>query len=69
MLGCMCSKFMSIHGLKVAPTQSYWSMYHSIIMESLDKYAGLGFGGKTLFLMILNGIEVGHFKLITIRIE
>ena len=35
-------------GSKCAPTQSYWSMkYHSIIMESLDKYAGLGFGGKT----------------------
>ena len=35
-------------GHKYATTQSYWSMkYHSIIMESLDKYAGLGFGGKS----------------------
>lgn len=35
-------------GQKYAPTQSYWSMkYHSIIMDSLDKYAGLGFGGKS----------------------
>lgn len=33
-------------GQKLAGSQSYWSMkYHSIIMSSLDKYAGLGFGG------------------------
>lgn len=33
-------------GQRLAPSQSYWSMkYHSIIMNSLDKYAGLGFGG------------------------
>lgn len=35
-------------GHKYASTQSYWSMkYHSIIMDSLDKYAGLGFGGNS----------------------
>lgn len=33
-------------GFKYSKSQSYWSMkYHSIIMDSLDKYAGLGFGG------------------------
>ena len=33
-------------GQRLASSQSYWSMkYHSIIMDSLDKYAGLGFGG------------------------
>ncbi|WP_115127004.1 hypothetical protein [Synechococcus sp. GEYO] len=35
-------------GHKYAHTQSYWSMkYHSVIMDSLDKYAGLGFGGNS----------------------
>lgn len=35
-------------GSQIAPVQSYWSMkYHSIIMDSLNKYAGLGFGGKS----------------------
>lgn len=34
--------------MQLAPVQSYWSMkYHSIIMPSLQKYAGLGFGGKS----------------------
>lgn len=37
-------------GSRFAPSQSYWSMkYHSIIMSSLDKYAGLGFGGDSFF--------------------
>ena len=35
-------------GLQLAPVQSYWSMkYHSIIMPTLQKYAGLGFGGES----------------------
>lgn len=35
-------------GGRIVSSQSYWSMkYHSIIMDSLDKYAGLGFGGKS----------------------
>lgn len=35
-------------GSQLAPTQSYWSMkYHSIIMPTLQKYAGLGFGGTS----------------------
>ena len=34
-------------GMQLAPCQSYWSMkYHSIIMPTIQKYAGLGFGGK-----------------------
>ena len=34
-------------GAQHVNSQSYWSMkYHSIIMDSLDKYAGLGFGGE-----------------------
>lgn len=44
-----CVQNLSLYmGQKLAPSQSYWSMkYHSIIMDSLDKYAGLGFGGKS----------------------
>lgn len=35
-------------GLQLASSQSYWSMkYHSIIMPTIQKYAGLGFGGKS----------------------
>ena len=35
-------------GMQLAPCQSYWSMkYHSIIMPSIQKYAGLGFGGNS----------------------
>lgn len=35
-------------GLQLAPSQSYWSMkYHSIIMPTIQKYAGLGFGGES----------------------
>ena len=35
-------------GQRLSSSQSYWSMkYHSIIMNSLDKYAGLGFGGNS----------------------
>ena len=35
-------------GLKLAERQSYWSMkYHSIIMPSINGYAGLGFGGNS----------------------
>ena len=35
-------------GMQLAPVQSYWSMkYHSIIMPSIQKYAGLGFGGNS----------------------
>jgi len=35
-------------GQRLSFSQSYWSMkYHSIIMNSLDKYAGLGFGGNS----------------------
>ena len=58
-----CSKSMSIYGSKCAPTQSYWSMkYHSIIMESLINMLDWALVERLLFLMILNGIEVGHFK-------
>ncbi len=44
-----CVQSLSLFmGQRLAPTQSYWSMkYHSIIMNSLDKYAGLGFGGDS----------------------
>lgn len=35
-------------GLQLASSQSYWSMkYHSIIMPTIQKYAGLGFGGNS----------------------
>ena len=35
-------------GMQLAPVQSYWSMkYHSIIMPTIQKYAGLGFGGDS----------------------
>ena len=35
-------------GMQLAPCQSYWSMkYHSIIMPTIQKYAGLGFGGES----------------------
>lgn len=35
-------------GAQLAERQGYWSMkYHSIIMPSIQKYAGLGFGGKS----------------------
>lgn len=42
-----CVQNISLYmGVRYAKVQSYWSMkYHSIIMDSLDKYAGLGFGG------------------------
>ena len=42
-----CVQNISLYmGSRFAKQQSYWSMkYHSIIMSSLDKYAGLGFGG------------------------
>ena len=43
-----CVQHLSLYmGSRFAPNQSYWSMkYHSIIMDSIDKYAGLGFGGE-----------------------
>ncbi|MCB4412112.1 hypothetical protein [Synechococcus sp. MU1611] len=46
-----CVQNLSLYmGQKSAPKQSYWSMkYHSIVMDSLDKYAGLGFGGKSFY--------------------
>ena len=35
-------------GMQLAPCQSYWSMkYHSVIMPTIQKYAGLGFGGES----------------------
>ena len=35
-------------GMQLAPSQSYWSMkYHSIILPTIQKYAGLGFGGDS----------------------
>ena len=35
-------------GMQLAPKQSYWSMkYHSIIMPTIQKYAGLGYGGNS----------------------
>lgn len=34
-------------GRRLAPIQTYWSMkYHSILLPSIDLYAGLGFGGS-----------------------
>ena len=34
--------------MQLAPSQSYWSMkYHSIIIPTVQKYAGLGFGGSS----------------------
>jgi len=44
-----CVQNLSLYmGAQLAPTQSYWSMkYHSIIMPTIQKYAGLGFGGKS----------------------
>lgn len=43
-----CVQNISLYmGVRFAKKQSYWSMkYHSIIMNSIDKYAGLGFGGS-----------------------
>ena len=47
MLGA-CVQNLCLYGSQICTIQSYWSMkYHSIIMESLDKYAGLGFGGNS----------------------
>ena len=35
-------------GQKRSESQAYWSMkYHSIVMPTLDKYAAIGFGGKS----------------------
>ena len=46
--------------MQLAPKQSYWSMkYHSIIMP-IQKYAGLGYGGNSFDLMILNGLGDEH---------
>ena len=44
-----CVQNLSLYmGTQLAPTQSYWSMkYHSIIMPTIQKYAGLGFGGDS----------------------
>ncbi|EAU71049.1 thiamine biosynthesis protein ThiC [Synechococcus sp. BL107] len=44
-----CVQNLSLYmGMQLAPVQSYWSMkYHSIIMPTIQKYAGLGFGGKS----------------------
>lgn len=44
-----CVQNLSLYmSMQLAPMQSYWSMkYHSIIMPSIQKYAGLGFGGKS----------------------
>lgn len=44
-----CVQNLSLYmGQRLSSSQSYWSMkYHSIIMNSLDKYAGLGFGGDS----------------------
>lgn len=44
-----CVQNLSLYmGAQLAPVQSYWSMkYHSIIMPSIQKYAGLGFGGES----------------------
>ena len=46
-----CVQNLSLYmGQRIAESQSYWSMkYHSIIMDSIDKYAGLGFGGDSFF--------------------
>ena len=51
----VCTWAQSVH------LSSYWMKYHSIIMESLDKYAGLGFGGKT-FIFDIEWYRVGHFQ-------
>ena len=44
-----CVQNLSLYmGAQLAPAQSYWSMkYHSIIMPTIQKYAGLGFGGDS----------------------
>ena len=35
-------------GMQLAPCQSYWSMkYHSVVLPTIQKYAGLGFGGES----------------------
>ena len=46
-----CVQNISLYmGSRFVNRQSYWSMkYHSIIMDSLDKYAGLGFGGGSFY--------------------
>ena len=46
-----CVQNLSLYmGMQLAETQSYWSMkYHSIIMPSMQKYAGLGFGGESFY--------------------
>lgn len=46
-----CVQNLSLYmGAQMAPVQSYWSMkYHSIIMPTIQKYAGLGFGGKSFY--------------------
>ena len=42
-------------GMKRNGSQAYWSMkYHSIVMPTLDKYAAIGFGGKSF---VYDGIE------------
>ncbi len=44
-----CVQNLSLYmGMQLAPEQSYWSMkYHSIIMPTIQKYAGLGFGRES----------------------
>lgn len=46
-----CVQNLSMYmGMQLAETQSYWSMkYHSVIMPSIQKYAGLGFGGESFY--------------------
>jgi len=43
-----CAQSLTFYmGRSLAPNQTYWSMkYHSIILPSINKYAGLGFGGQ-----------------------
>lgn len=58
-----CVQHLALYmGMNRTRSQAYWSMkYHSIVMPTLDKYAAIGFGGKVLFMGILNGTEEEHF--------
>ena len=51
-----CVQNLSLYmGMQLAPTQSYWSMkYHSIIIPTIQKYAGLGFGGSSFIFDDVN---------------
>ena len=61
-----CVQNLSLYmGFRGCTSQSYWSMkYHSIIMNTIDKYAGLGFGGGSFNFDGINWFRGRAFPLL-----